>query len=107
MIIDSHTHVEKAHTAADLLASMDKAGIDYAMLIADSAPLPNGTTTEEVIKICEENPSLKAIGNIEYKNLDNTQIQKLIAYLKAGKICGVKLYPGYEDFYPADEKLFP
>lgn len=108
MIIDSHTHVEnKSHTAKDLLYSMDEAGIDYSMLIADSAPLEDGMTTDQVIKICEENPRLKAIGCIEYKNLNSGQIQKLVKNLKEGKIYGVKLYPGYENFYPLDEKLFP
>lgn len=107
MIIDSHTHVkDKPHTAKDLLSSMDEAGIGYAMLIADSAPLGDGMTTDQVIKICEESPRLKAIGNIEYKTLDNNQIQTLVDYLKEDRIHGVKLYPGYEDFYPLDEKLF-
>lgn len=106
MIIDSHTHIE-GKTAKELLSSMDEAGIDYAMLIAGSAPLEDGITTDQVIKICAENPRLKAIGNIEYKTLDDNQIQELVDYLKEGKIHGVKLYPGYEDFYPLDEKLVP
>jgi len=108
MIIDSHTHNytegDKTFTAKDLLVSMDEAGIDYSMLIADS--IVGGTVTDQVIKICEENPRLKAIGNVEYKTIDDNQIQKLVEYLKEGKIHGVKLYPGYEDFYPLDEKLF-
>lgn len=107
MIIDSHTHVgDKSHTARDLLSSMDEAGIDYAMLIADSAPLEDGMNIDQVVKICEENPRLKAIGDVEYKTLDDSQIQKLVSYFKENKIHGVKLYPGYEDFYPLDEKLF-
>jgi Tat protein secretion system quality control protein TatD with DNase activity len=67
MIIDSHTHVEgKPHTEKDLISSMDEAGIDYALLIADSAPLAaSEMTTDRVIQICQENPRLKAIGNIE------------------------------------------
>lgn len=84
---------------------MDEAGVDYALLIADGAV--GGTSTERVVKTCEENPRLKAIGCVEYKTLDDKQIQKLVGYLKDGKIHGVKLYPGYEDFYPLDEKIFP
>lgn len=110
MIIDAHTHSYtengRTFTAQDLLASMDEAGIDYSLLIGDGLH-EGGTTNEEVIQICEEHPRLKAIGYIEYKTLDNNQIQKVVDYLKEGKIHGVKLYPGYEDFYPLDEKLFP
>lgn len=109
MIIDSHTHLEdEKYTVEDLIASMDEAGIDFSLLIAGSAPLGDkGVTTEQVVKICTKNPRLKAVGNVEYRNLSNDQIQTLIEYLKQGKMYGVKLYPGYEDFYPADEKLFP
>ena len=109
MIIDSHTHNykdgDKEYTAKDLLASMDEAGIDYSMLIADSTV--GGESTEEVVKTCEENPRLKAIGSVEYKTINDSKVGKLVGYLKDGKIHGIKLYPGYEDFYPFDEKLFP
>lgn len=110
MIIDSHTHIykdnERVFTPKDLIASMDEAGIDYSMLISDGG-IQGGTGTDKVIKICEENPRLKAIGNIHYTTIDKDQIQKLVEYLKVGKIHAVKLYPGYENFYPSDPKLFP
>jgi hypothetical protein len=108
MIIDSHTHNysygDKTFAAKDLLASMDEATIDYSLLIADGTV--GGTATDQAIQICEENPRLQAIGCVQYKTLDDSQTQKLVDYLKEGKIHGVKLYPGYEDFYPLDEKLF-
>lgn len=109
MIVDSHTHIgKKSDTTKDLLSSMKKAGIDYSMVIADSAPLGNsGLSTDETIEICEQNEKLKAIGNLEYRNLGEKQIKSLVDYLKRGKIHAVKFYPGYEDFYPFDEKLFP
>lgn len=110
MVVDSHTHVYtyrgKTYTARDLLASMDEAEIDYSLLIADGFA-KGGTPTDEVIKICEENPRLKAIGCVHYKKLDNAQIERLTTLLEKGKINGVKLYPPYEFFYPQDEKLFP
>ena len=74
------------------------------MLIADGAV--DGSTTEQVVKICEKNPRLKAIGNISYSKLDDNQVKKLMDYLKKRIIHGVKLYPGYENFYPLDAKLF-
>lgn len=107
MVIDSHTHIGDGKTEKDLLASMDKAGIDYALLIADSSAPNYKTTTEEVIRICEKNPRLKAIGCLGYGNLSSEHVDRLIRYLKQGKIHGIKLYPGYEDFYPYNEKLLP
>lgn len=107
MVIDSHAHIGDGKNEKDLIASMDKAGIDYTFLIADSATDVYTTTTEDVIRIHEENPRLIAIGCLEYKTLDSQQIDKLVGYLKDDKIKGVKFYPGYEDFYPCDEKIFP
>jgi predicted TIM-barrel fold metal-dependent hydrolase len=107
MVIDSHTHLGDGNDEKDLIASMDKAGIDYSLLLADSATLVYKTTTEDVIKINEQYPRIKAVGCFEYHHVGTEQSDKLINYLKEGKICGVKFYPGYEDFYPCDEKLFP
>lgn len=107
MIIDSHAHIGDGKDEKDLLKSMDKAGIDYVLLIADSAAGEYKTTTEVVVRIGEENTRLKAIGCIEYKNFGSKQFDQLITYLKTGKIYGVKFYPGYEDFYPCEEKLLP
>ena len=110
MIIDAHTHnsteAGRIHNAQDLIASMDEAGIDYSLLIADGF-VSGGTTTEEAIKISAEYPRIKAIGSVTYATLDAAQIRTLINYWRAGKIYGVKLYPGYENFYPSDERLLP
>lgn len=109
MIIDSHTHNytdgNKTFTAKDLLHSMDEAGIDYSLLLAD--PLEGGTNTDGVIKVCEENQRLKAIGCIDFKRFSKDQIDTLITSLRKGKIHGAKLYPPYEQYYPQDERLFP
>lgn len=110
MIIDSHTHnfkvQNKFYNEKDLLASMDEAGIDYSLLVANSS-VEDGIVTDQAVKICRENPKLKAIGSLHYPTIDNEQIETLVSYLRTGDIFGVKLYPGYEDFYPLNEKLFP
>jgi hypothetical protein len=102
MVIDSHTHNfkqgEKYYSAEDLIRSMDKAEIDYSMLIADGT-VGGTTNTQEAINICGKYKRLKPIGNIELSKLDDRQINTLVEYLKNGKIHGVKLYPGYENFF--------
>ncbi len=109
MVIDAHTHnfklKDKFYTADDLIASMDEAGIDYSMLIANSS-VEDGLVTEQVIDVSKKYPRIKAVGSVHYPTLDKDKIDKLIDYLKEKKIHAVKLYPGYEDFYPLDEKLF-
>lgn len=110
MIIDAHTHSfkdgGKFYSIEDLLASMDEAGIDYSILIADGVIL-GGTTTEEAIRIGEAHPRIKAVGNVTYEKVTDEYIQTVGGYLEEKKIHGLKFYPGYENFYPTDEKLFP
>ena len=44
---------------------------------------------------------------MQVSSSDESQRKKLVEYLKEGKIYGLKFYPGYEDFYPYDEILYP
>src|SRR5262245_20074826 len=108
MIIDAHTHIHKDDEGnwgtQRLLDEMDQAGIDMALVISNhvtDAPL------DEMLKLVENQPRLKLLGDVEFATLGEEQIEKLKNLLQNGKIQGVKLYPGYEDFYPYDEKFAP
>lgn len=111
MIIDSHTHLaktgERVVTKEDLIKSMDEAGIDYSLVIANKTGNEIGTTTDEVVEISETSPRIKAVGNLDVSSFSEQQLQHLFDLLNKGKIVGVKLYPGYEDYYPTDERLSP
>lgn len=109
MIIDSHTHIEevgdKLALPEQLIASMDEAGIDYSMLIAD-AHSGRGVSTQRVVEVSKQYPRLKAIGNITYSSFGAEQFEMIKRYIKNKEIVGLKFYFGYEPFYPTDEKLF-
>lgn len=111
MIIDSHTHLaktgERVVTKEDLIASMDEAGIDYSLVIANKTGRERGMTTDELVEISEQEPRLKAVGNLEVSSYSEHQLEHLFDLLSQKKIVGIKLYPGYEDYYPTDERLFP
>lgn len=111
MIIDVHAHIKVDNKVTaepkDLIQSMDKAGIDFSCIIADNiTEYDEGISTEKVIEISEKFPRLKAIGNVDYTRLDGKQLQFLTNKLKEKKIVGIKLYPGYQNFYPYDERLY-
>ncbi len=110
MIIDSHTHIHEMNgkelAPEDLITSMDEAGIDYSILIADDFA-GKGVPTQRVVEIAKQYPRLKAVGNVSYPSFDSSQLEIIKGYIKNKEIVGVKFYPGYEPFYPLDEKLFP
>lgn len=110
MIIDSHTHIHEMHgkelVPEDLITSMNEAGIDYSILIADAFS-GKGVSTQRVVEISKQYPRLKAVGNIAYSSFDDCQVEMIKEYIKNKEIVGLKFFPGYEPFYPVDEKLFP
>jgi len=106
MIIDAHTHIGfisgRDWGPQDLIASMDEAGIEYSLLL--SADITK-TPIEKILDITKNQSRLIPIGHVTYSKVNNEQINKLINYLKDKKIFGIKLYPGYENFFPSDKKL--
>lgn len=108
MIIDSHTHIDRAHgkdwTAEMLIAGMQDAGIAHSIVIANDiteAPL------DKVLSVTKPHKEFSVVGNMEYHRLGEGWIEKLIGHLENNDIKGVKLYPGYENYYPYDEKFKP
>src|ERR1700722_13334338 len=115
MIIDSHTHIFRDGgpldcTAVDLIKSMDEAHIDKALVFAGKI---NNISTEEVLaEIRPFKDRLFAIGSISpdnnrYKEESRVLRERTAYLLESGEIRGLKFYPGYEHFYPADEWLRP
>jgi uncharacterized protein len=108
MIIDAHTHIDRANkvdwTPEQLLAGMDEAGIDYSLVISNhvtEAPI------DKVLAVTKPFSRFKVIGNVEYETFGSEQVEKLTKHLEKREIVGVKLYPGYENYFPNDEKFDP
>lgn len=109
MVIDAHAHIGKVngkvYTVENLVASMDKAGIDTSLLITNKRLSNEGASMEEGIEINKKYPQIKIIGNVDFAILDEAQIEKIKKYLSTKKIVGVKFYLGYESFYANEPKL--
>lgn len=114
MVIDAHTHLGRPGgaleaRAVDLIASMDKSGIDSAMVFAGRL---NSITTEQVIDEIADHSRLYAVASVSVGDGGESpatlgKLYALEEYLKHGVVRGLKFYPGYEPFYPADEWLRP
>ncbi len=110
MIIDAHTHIgvskDRLWSIEQLSDSMKESGIDYSLVIANRA---NGgsdySSTENIIKLTKKLPQIKIIGDISLSQIEEESYSEIFNYLKMGNIQGVKLYPGYSNFYPADIRL--
>lgn len=120
MIIDAHTHIDdvtdsglsKEKRLQLLLKDMESNKIDHAFVLAD---IPSGSegkfmSHEEILDLIKPHPQLHLVGKVPL-NLcqDSLYLNQIKVDVMTKKIIGIKIYPGYENFYPHDkryEKLF-
>lgn len=114
MIIDSHTHIscpEKetknlSQVKSELLASMEKYGIDYSIVIPDNVPNPKCADMDILAQIIDGEKKLLMMGTVNIFQEIESQIKKLETLLANRKICAIKLFPGHDPFYPIDKRCF-
>ncbi|MGE3277705.1 MAG: amidohydrolase family protein [Vicinamibacterales bacterium] len=116
MIIDCHTHVNNYHDESvdalgeciqKLLTSMRRNRIDVSLVLTSYKVVPGRPSTRAVVDATRDLPNLHVVAGLSWKNLTQADLDELRDLLEHGLIKGLKLYPGYEPFYPADEKLAP
>jgi len=108
--IDCHTHLGEAdgrnYGPNELLRSMDAAGIDQSIIIAERT---SGwqSTIEHLADLAEREPRFKVLADVNFETLDIAEINKLVGLLDQERVVGLKFYTGYEDYYASNEKVFP
>ena len=114
MIIDCHVHLNNyheqvAHSLDDSLellrAAMAEAEVTYALVLTSYLVSPHRPSTAEVVKAIEGIPELGVVAGISFRTYKQRDLRELADYLTAGLVKGLKLYPGYEPFYPHDPRL--
>src|ERR1035437_2869563 len=109
MIIDSHTHLGRnehiSSTADQLLESMDKAGIDKALVFAGELnDCPNEWMLEQIAPHKDRLFGVAAVNGLKRFSEHQLQEGKMLADLyESGKIVAVKFYTGY-DHYRSEER---
>ena len=114
MIIDVHTHINNYHeervvsleNCLNLLTdSMIEEHIDYALVLTSYKVNEHRPSTSKVVEAIAGRKNLGVVAGISYLNFKQSDLQEINEYLEAGLIKGLKLYPGYEPFYPYDNRL--
>ncbi|MBK8506771.1 MAG: amidohydrolase [Saprospiraceae bacterium] len=114
MIIDVHTHINNYHEEKGvslenclnlLTESMDEEHIDYALVLTSYKVNEHRPSTSKVVEAIAGRKNLGVVAGISYLNFKQSDLQEINEYLRDGLIKGLKLYPGYEPFYPYDNRL--
>jgi len=114
VIIDCHTHLNNydpnhpdtlAERIARIEAAMARSGTDHAIVLTSFTQGPDRPSTREVVEALEGNPRLSVVAGVSFQNYKQRDLWELADFLEAGRIRGLKLYPGYEPFYPHDPRM--
>jgi len=116
MIIDCHTHVNRYEDEAAealpvclerLQTTMRRNRIDHSIILTSYRVSPGRPSARSVVNAVRELPNLHVVAGISWTTFCQADVDELRDLLQARAIKGLKLYPGYEPFYPADPKLTP
>jgi predicted TIM-barrel fold metal-dependent hydrolase len=117
MIIDCHTHVNNYHNEEvdSLKASIDalhremrRNRVDIALVLTSYKVSPGRPSTKTTVEATRPFRHLHVIAGIPYAGLSSGgELEDVREGLRAGEIRGLKIYPGYEPFYPSDPRLEP
>jgi len=107
VIIDCHTHLNRytpdlpptlAQRHALLRAQMDAHGIAYALVLTSYDVNAERPSLEDTLAQVADDPRISVVAGIDTTRLDAALVEGLRAHLAAGRIRGLKLYPGYQPF---------
>jgi predicted TIM-barrel fold metal-dependent hydrolase len=116
MIIDCHTHINNYHNESEdrmaervelLQTEMRRNRVDMALILTSYKVVPGRPSTHLAVQATRHLKNLFIVAGISYLNFQPEELEGLRGFLQDGSVRGLKLYPGYEPFFPADPKLEP
>ncbi len=114
MIIDVHTHLNNYHEDRvvsieqcldNLQSDMSEAGVDIAMVLTSYKVTEHRPPTSKVVEATRDIENLYVVAGVSYTHYKERDLRELSDFLAEGLVKGLKLYPGYEPFYPYDARL--
>jgi len=113
MIVDCHVHlnnyddesVDALESRLELLQrTMRRNRVDLALILTSYTVSPGRPSTRRVVEAVRDIPSLSVVAGLDYTTFEPEVLNELHQFVQAGKVRGLKLYPGYQPFYPNDPR---
>ena len=114
MIIDAHTHINNYHEDRvvsledclnQLTDTMAENNVDYSLILTSYLVNEHRPGIQKVVEAIRDRDNLGVVAGISFSNYKERDLRELSDYMEDGLIKGLKLYPGYEPFYPYDNRL--
>jgi len=116
MIIDCHTHVNNYHdegvddlaqAIGRLALDMRRNRVDAALVLTSYKVTPGRPSTKAVVEATAAYPNLFVVAGLSYETFSPEELAEILPGVESGKVRGLKLYPGYQPFYPHDARFAP
>jgi predicted TIM-barrel fold metal-dependent hydrolase len=116
MIIDCHTHINNYHQEdvesleaclSELRRHMRRNRVDLALVLTSYKVTPGRPSTKLVVEATRGMNDVFIVAGLSYLNFHTDQLSEIEEYVVGGRVKGLKIYPGYEPFYPHDPKFNP
>jgi predicted TIM-barrel fold metal-dependent hydrolase len=116
MIIDCHTHINNYHNEKvdslnecleNLQKEMKRNRVDCAVILTSYKVTPGRPSTRDVVRATRDLKHLTVVAGISFLNYSPDDIAEVREYLQEKSVRGLKLYPGYEPFFPNDPRMRP
>lgn len=116
MIIDCHVHLNHyedestdalAQQLEKLRGTMRRNRVDVSVILTSYKDVPGRPSTARVVEAVRPFDDLRVVAGLSYETFGERTVEELRGFLERKEIVGLKLYPGYQYFYPPDEKWAP
>lgn len=113
MIVDCHTHLNNYHeekvlplaeSMHRLRAAMEKNRVDCSLVLTSYKVSEHRPATRDVVAAARDLKNIFVVAGLSYLQYKERDLRELAEFLKDGQVKGIKLYPGYEPFYPWDKR---
>ncbi|MGW8122502.1 amidohydrolase family protein [Roseivirga echinicomitans] len=114
MIIDVHTHLNNYHEERvvsledcldKLSQTMEENKVDYSLVLTSYMVNEHRPGIKKVVEAIEGRKNLGVVAGVSFLNYKEKDLREISDFINAGLIKGLKFYPGYEPFYPYDNRL--
>jgi predicted TIM-barrel fold metal-dependent hydrolase len=116
LIVDCHTHLNNYHDenvenlascVEELQRQLRRNRVDAALVLTSYKVTAGRPSTRAVVEATRAHPNVWVVAGLSWTSFTEKDLDEIRPGVEEGKVKGLKIYPGYEPFYPNDEKLAP
>ncbi len=111
MIIDTHTHIFSEETYNEYFAKAEGKvskviTISFALMPQQERKMQN-YALDDLLKFAVTKNDLYVVAAVNVEKGIPKQLAEIERLIQDKKVWAIKLVPGYQHFYPSDEKIYP